>query len=175
MALGWFTRNVFEVPEIIFGASAEWVSTIADTVTLTVFLMTIYMLIFGRKKRPAPRTPITGATSNAFTGTPIFSSPYAPPGQVIVMNPSEIQKLIDSWPSSSDFMYRPQSIDNKHLPGCRRRHDPAATCICGERGFGVRGPWRTVADTSHVEACPLRWRTASAFGCICPQGESEGS
>jgi hypothetical protein len=69
-------------------------------------------------------------------GADVRANPYLKPNQAVFVNQDLINKLIRDWPSSGLFW----PADNKHLPGCSRRHDPEATCICGERGFGGANP-----------------------------------
>jgi hypothetical protein len=65
----------------------------------------------------------------------VVESSAVPSDQVFVVNPSALRDMIAKL--GADFV-RP--VDNKHLPGCRKRHDGTAKCICGERGFGGTNP-----------------------------------
>lgn len=75
----------------------------------------------------------------------IYETPHAPPGQLIFVNPETLADVIaksDPTQFRFQFMAPPAArpADNKHLPGCRKRADPEATCICGERGFSGSNP-----------------------------------
>lgn len=75
----------------------------------------------------------------------VYETPHVPRDQVIFAHSDLLQKLIrDAGPM---LFEAPRINDNRHLPGCMKRHNPKAVCICGGRGFGLRSetldpkPW----------------------------------
>lgn len=124
-ALGYGARGVIE--------SAGW----AWWVSLLLYIP-LGAMVFRwarqeeRKAKPAP-APLFGP--GALLGN-VCETPYAPRDQVIFAHPDLLQKLIrDAGPM---LFNAPRINDNRHLPGCMKRHNPEAVCICGERGFGIR-------------------------------------
>lgn len=141
-----------------------------------------------RRRAPAPRADFdtelkTYLRTNDYILTtremaarawPIIESPHAPRGQAIVMNSDDIQKLIKSWPAGGTFGTR---LD-KHLPGCRKRHDPDAVCICSERGFGGSNPmppkfaeeFRLLHEDEHLKPTSFKVCTGEWFTEMrCPR------
>lgn len=79
----------------------------------------------------------------------VVPSGLVPPKTAYFVNGEEIDRMMRDW-SASLF----QPVDDKHLPGCRRRHDATAPCICGERGCTVPSSARYIRLCTHSIGCP---------------------
>lgn len=98
----------------------------------------------------------------------IVPSDLVPPKMAYFVNGEEIDRIMRDMPAPLF-----QSVDNKHLPGCRRRNDATAPCICGERGFG--GP-RATPPSWYRSPCTQSVGCPAHLGRPCPPKiDPEGS
>lgn len=135
---GWAARGIADAFDM-----SGWI-----TGTISAVLLVLLVLIQRARDRKAKATPPIPPIMRTIVDTPIFSSPYAPRGRVVVMHPDDIQKLIRDWPRpfqefgrlsmDHDFatpFLRPVEFRKKrHLEDCPRRKDLTSLCTCGMEG-----------------------------------------
>lgn len=123
--LGYGTRGVID--------TAGWPWWVALLLYVPLGAMTWRWARQAAKKAKSTPAPLFGP--GALLGS-VYETPHAPHDQVIFTHPDLLQKLIrDAGPM---LFEAPRINDNRHLPGCMKRRNPEAVCICGERGFGLR-------------------------------------
>ncbi len=126
-AVGWATRGL----AFVFA----WPWWLGAVISATLLLAILVLDETMRRRKAAPARTSARVPRSPLEGLPIYASDLVEPGQVIVMNQDSIQKLIRNCPPMAFTASR--LVDNDHLPGCLKRHDVTATCICGGRGFGA--------------------------------------
>lgn len=57
----------------------------------------------------------------------VIESPHVPKGQVFAFNPETLRDIMLKMPPPS---FEPRPVDNRHRPGCVRRHSLMGVCIC---------------------------------------------
>lgn len=92
-------------------------------------------------------------------GFPVVQSEHTPPGQFIMVNPETWRQVAEEFrvPSPLDFGPKP---NYNHMPGCKKRRDPFAACICGERG-------------AIIARCRNEWHSDEGGGIECGKDITE--
>jgi hypothetical protein len=135
----WLRGNLVIIPAFICGAAARGILDGLDAPLwfIVVIYAGMFLVVLGFN-RPKPPKPIPKPVRTV-VDTPIFSSPYAPRGQAIVMNPDDIQKIIQRWPAppAPDLFRTVDSFTRtpnaKHSEGCPARWSVLGMCTCRHR------------------------------------------
>lgn len=113
-------------------------------VTYVVYAVLLFLAVFGERELPR------NVHASVKIHIPVVESPYVPGDRIFVINPNLRARLFDGDPEA--WKFRDREPDWNHLPGCRKRTDAMATCICGGRG-------------KLLLICPFKWSVKDE---VCP-------